>query len=392
MGQNHSKSSSRTATVNSLDSISKPKALAATAGYNDYSKDSPDSTGSSSVHRRATAHASNSHSLLSLPGSNSAAHRRSKSAVVQPAHNRESAPPPYAIAVASTEGSSISDSLTVPQLSEHASRRNSWGSSTPGSQPPNAQSHRHSHVIPAGVPPIASSAERVEALRRPMRQNSVENALDTLRKYNTVIIVDDSGSMQGERWREARDALAPLADIASKYDADGVDVCFLNDKHSSETVRRIFDHVRPRGITPIGEKLEELLLFYLDSLEYAKSKYDAGDLKAMKSIRPVNYIVITDGAPTDDPEAVIVAAARRLDKHNFPLNQVGIQFVQIGDSPDATAFLHELDDCLSQTYGIRDIVDTTPYLGGQLSADMIIKILLGGINRRVDRRGAESVL
>lgn len=106
---------------------------------------------------------------------------------------------------------------------------------------------------------------------------------------------------------------------------------------------------------------------------------------------------------------MIVAAARRLDTHNFPLSQVserllrqmsncdlcakvGIQFVQIGNSPDATAFLDELDNGLAQTYNIRDIVDTTPYTGGSLSAEIIIKILLGGINRRVDRRGGQSVV
>jgi len=213
-----------------------------------------------------------------------------------------------------------------------------------------------------------------------------------------VIIVDDSGSMEGSRWHEARDALAALADIASKYDADGIDVCFLNNKHvgnnmkDSDLVRRLFDHVRPGGITPIGEKLETLLLYYLDNLEHAKARMEAGDPRAMKAIKPVNYIVITDGAPTDDPEEVIVAAARRLDAHNFPLSQVGIQFVQIGNSAEATAFLNELDNGLSQTYGIRDIVDTTPYTGSQLNAELIIKILLGGINRRVDRRGGQSVI
>lgn len=72
--------------------------------------------------------------------------------------------------------------------------------------------------------------------------------------------------------------------------------------------------------------------------------------------------------------------------------KVGIQFVQIGNSRDATAFLNELDNGLGQNYGIRDIVDTTPYIGGQLSAELIIKILLGGINRRVDKRGGQSVV
>jgi hypothetical protein len=34
--------------------------------------------------------------------------------------------------------------------------------------------------------------------------------------------------MEGPLWFEARDALAGLADIAARYDSDGVDVYFLN--------------------------------------------------------------------------------------------------------------------------------------------------------------------
>jgi len=230
---------------------------------------------------------------------------------------------------------------------------------------------------------------------RPVRRNSVENALDSLRKYNTVLIVDDSSSMEGAKWTEARNALAALADIAAKYDTDGIDVCFLNNRKigqnmiNANAVQRLFDSVRPNGHTPIGERLEELLLYYLNQLDEVKAKSDD---KGMRLIKPVNYIVITDGAPTDDPEEVIVTAARRLDNGHFPLTQVGIQFVQIGNSPRASAFLEELDNSLAERHGIRDIVDTTPYTGGSLDADTIIKILLGGINRRVDRRGGGSVM
>jgi hypothetical protein len=57
--------------------------------------------------------------------------------------------------------------------------------------------------------------------------------------------------------------------------------------------------VTPKGITPMGEKLEELLLDYLLSLENAKDIADStGDHTALKSIKPVNYIVLTDGAPS----------------------------------------------------------------------------------------------
>jgi hypothetical protein len=46
-----------------------------------------------------------------------------------------------------------------------------------------------------------------------------------------------------------------------------------------------------------------------------------------------------------------------------------------------------MDDELSHTHGVRDMVDTVPYTGEEMSAGLIIKTLMGGINRRLDRRG-----
>lgn len=155
---------------------------------------------------------------------------------------------------------------------------------------------------------------------------------------------------------------------------------------SAAEVNRLFERVQPEGITPTGEKLDELLSEYQVRLERAKAEAEAGHPSNLQQIKPINFLVITDGAPTDDPESVIVAAARRLDAGRFLLSQVGIQFVQIGDDPDATEALRVLDDDLAGKYGIRDIVDTTPYSGGQLDAVKLTKILLGGINRREDRR------
>lgn len=64
------------------------------------------------------------------------------------------------------------------------------------------------------------------------------------------------------------------------------------------------------------------------------------------------------GAATDDPESVIVQAARRLDRGYFPLSQVGIQFVQVGNDEDATEALRKLDDDLAGKYNIRVSVRT----------------------------------
>ncbi|KIJ69750.1 hypothetical protein HYDPIDRAFT_78441 [Hydnomerulius pinastri MD-312] len=253
-------------------------------------------------------------------------------------------------------------------------------------------------------PAPASSSSRnrphdIEYLQRPMRQESRENALETLRQYDTVIIMDDSGSMhQDDRWGQAKQALAGLASVAATYDADGIDIHFLN--HSKQAigvkdgtrVNRLFTSIRPDGLTPIGQKLDELVGDYITKLEAAKRRKDKGDTFALKQIKPINFIVITDGVPTDEPADVITVLARRLDKHHFPLSQVGIQFVQIGNDKAATAFLQELDDDLGSSHNVRDMVDTTPYLGIALTHEMLIKILLGGINRRVDRKGGAAVM
>ena len=113
------------------------------------------------------------------------------------------------------------------------------------------------------------------------------------------------------------------------------------------TFARLSDTLFPKGITPTGAKLEELLLDYLSRLEHTLLNPTA------PKVKPVNFIIITDGAPTDDPESVIMTAARRLDKNNFPLSQVGIQFVQIGTDPEATEALRQLDDELSAKHDVR---------------------------------------
>jgi len=240
-----------------------------------------------------------------------------------------------------------------------------------------------------------SPSRSASYLRTPMRQATYENALETLRRYNTVILVDDSGSMTNpihagsrySRWDEATKALSKLASMASEYDTDGIDIYFLNSERKGLNMRdeasvsRLFRGFTPRGMTPIGQRLEDLMGDYLWEIERA---HDSGILANLKQIKPVNYLIITDGAPTDDPESVIVETARRLEARNFPLTQLGIQFVQIGNEKGAAQYLQRLDDNLSSTHKIRDIVDTTPYYG-EITADGLIKILLGGINRKVDK-------
>lgn len=72
--------------------------------------------------------------------------------------------------------------------------------------------------------------------------------------------------------------------------------------------------------------------------------------------------------------------------------QVGIQFVQEGTDPNATEFLKSLDDSLHEEHDMRDIANVTPASqinGGSITADSLIKALLGGINRKQDKQNAE---
>ena len=63
--------------------------------------------------------------------------------------------------------------------------------------------------------------------------------------------------------------------------------------------------------------------------------------------------------------------------------QVGIQFFQIGNDHKAAKYLQELDDDLKGR-GVRDIVDTTQYVGSDLTVLRIVKVCLGGVNKRLD--------
>ncbi|KAK0453074.1 hypothetical protein EV421DRAFT_647874 [Armillaria borealis] len=58
-----------------------------------------------------------------------------------------------------------------------------------------------------------------------------------LRKFDTVIVLDDSSSMLGPSWIEATEALSNLADMAGRYDEDGIDIYFLNDPKFGRNIK-----------------------------------------------------------------------------------------------------------------------------------------------------------
>lgn len=208
-----------------------------------------------------------------------------------------------------------------------------------------------------------------------------------LSTFDTIFLIDDSGSMAGRSWRETSDALAAIAPICTLHDADGIDIHFLNHPpspsflhlRSAASVAAVFRQVRPMGATPTGTRLYDLLRPYLAEVER----------KGAAAVKPLNVIVVTDGVPSDDVEAPIVAAAEKLDRWDAPAWQVGIQFFQVGNEMGAGRALQELDDELRGRSGCRDIVDTVPWSGREgvgLNGEGILKVVLGAVHKRLDRK------
>lgn len=248
---------------------------------------------------------------------------------------------------------------------------------------------------PADPPPMYSPAPpmnpRPSVGARSLRIASTpDDPYAFLSSFDTVFLIDDSGSMAGRSWRETADALKSITPICTAHDADGVDIYFLNQRDSPAyhnikqpaDVDRVFNTVHPHGHTPTGTRLRAILKPYLAKLE-------AG-LTQQEDVKALNIIVITDGVPSDDPEAVIMQAAKTLDRLEAPAWQVGIQFFQVGNEPGAAEALRELDDGLAQLGGgVRDMVDTVPWngAGGKgLDGAGIMKVVLGAVTRRLDRK------
>jgi len=247
----------------------------------------------------------------------------------------------------------------------------------PAYQPPTTTATRR--PLPAEAPPAY----------QPPITTTADNRYAFLSTFDTIFLIDDSGSMAGRSWRETAAALASITPICTQYDADGVDLYFLNHPDSPQhknltratDIESIFQRVRPMGGTPTGSKLNSILKPYLKDVE----------TKGAEAIKPLNIIVITDGVASDDVESVIINAAKKLDKWDAPGWQVGIQFFQVGNEEGAAQALRELDDDLAEIGGedLRDMVDTVPWSGGSgegLNAEGILKVVLGAVHRKLDRK------
>ncbi|KAL8296548.1 hypothetical protein RB597_005912 [Gaeumannomyces tritici] len=220
-----------------------------------------------------------------------------------------------------------------------------------------------------------------------------------LSRFDTVFLIDDSSSMTtGSRWEEVKTVLYQIVPVCAQHDEDGIDILFLNNPaqfngvKNASAVAQVFDTVYPSGMTPTGKRIGEILGPYVD--EYAVKAARKGAKKT--GMKPVNLIVITDGAPTDRAgfkvHEVLHSAARQLDQAGAPLYQVGVQFFQVGDDAVARRALEDLDDDLGGLVAggqLRDIVDTCTFDATDgnvsvLTSEAVLKTVLGAVVKRFD--------
>lgn len=210
-----------------------------------------------------------------------------------------------------------------------------------------------------------------QAKELPFREKIVKELVEPLRAYNTVFILDDSKSMQRptgddqvkSRWEALIEAMEYLADVAVESSPEGVDVNFVyntNQRCKVRSASELFDvltaiEIEQSEEAPLHKVVRHVLDGYL--AKYRQWRVKKQFEISIEEPKRLNLIIVTDGCVIDqeDVESAIVRAARNLPMLQIPQFHVGIEFLQVGNDPDAERWLNFLDDMMVRTHGIRDV-------------------------------------
>ncbi|KAL5405131.1 hypothetical protein PMIN06_004834 [Paraphaeosphaeria minitans] len=228
----------------------------------------------------------------------------------------------------------------------------------------------------------------------------IANDVVKLALYDIWLYIDDSGSMQfeegGERIKDLRLILERVAFAATLFDADGINVRFMNTNLPDNLANNIAQEaqietlmhgVQFKGLTPMGTSLKRKVIDPL--IQQARS----GQLK-----KPVLVITVTDGQPAGEPQNTVLDTINEAVR-SLPPGGIAFQFAQVGNDQAARAFLGKLDedpqldrfiDCTSNFENEQEEmaranppVDLTP-------DQWILKLMLGAIDSSYDTQDQKS--
>jgi len=215
--------------------------------------------------------------------------------------------------------------------------------------------------------------------------------LASLALYDIVIYGDDSGSMEsydGERIDDLRLIMAKVAEVATLFDEDGIEVRFINSNRQGNNIKnasdaeRLLHNMEYRYDTKIAAQMEAKIL---GPMAYSK-----------RLQKPLLIITITDGEPSDKPKDRIVQVIQECRRQLTPLygpKAVAFQFAQVARDQEAQAFLSQLD----KHPQVGNSIDCTSYFeleqaeylkkGIHLSVEAwLVKLMVGAIDPEYDQQ------
>lgn len=152
---------------------------------------------------------------------------------------------------------------------------------------------RNARSRPAIAPPTPPAPVNGEGL-------AVEDAFNILADYDTVFLIDDSPSMQGQKWELVQKILDYSIVVATRHDPNGIDIHFMNNIDANkdnvedpDVAAKTHRGTELKGNTPTRDRLSRHLKGYLQ--RFKATEYS-------ENFRYYNLIVLTDGQPNPEYE------------------------------------------------------------------------------------------
>ncbi|KAI4592752.1 hypothetical protein KJ359_010512 [Pestalotiopsis sp. 9143b] len=280
------------------------------------------------------------------------------------------------------------------------------------------------------VNPFSNLEEKPAPQHKRNASASHESRWERLQEFHLVFLVDDAASMRGD-WAEALSFLgealpeclrrmaastATATTTATSRPQWPVPSGHVGVRHVTRAAAEaagdppetsaefVFEGVVPvddvsaaeageggeaAPATGMARRLGHILRPYVQ----AYTAGQAGDAQ-FKHIANLDIVVVTNGLDGADVQTETLAVAADLNECGAPTAQVGLQFVQVGDSEAGGRLLRDLDSDI--VLGDRDMIDTVRYAQtrdpktGRMTEDGLYKVLLGGVSRKVDMKKLEG--
>ena len=209
-----------------------------------------------------------------------------------------------------------------------------------------------------------------------------------LKKFEIVVVIDDSGSMDTRikgkrcsRWDELREIVKTVVEIAIIFDTNGVDVHFLNSPEilkvkDARTIDRIFERT-PCGFTPTVSTLTKIFKSNL-----AKEGRDKNLL----------VFVATDGEPTDDDGNDDFVRFEKVMKETRNQETTFVSFLLCTDVPKYADLFQHYDASMKNVDVVDDYETEKAQVRRRMGpnypfehGDYVVKALVGSILTDLDK-------